>query len=53
MVGRSDAVDVFRFQLAELLHKTLEEVDRMTQAEYLGWAAYLEAKAAYESVHRG
>lgn len=35
----------FRYQLAEHLGKSLDEVNAMTIAEYVGWKGYLRAKA--------
>jgi hypothetical protein len=33
------------FQLAEMLHKTVEEIGRMDSRELSGWLAYLRIKA--------
>lgn len=33
-----------RYALAEVLHKTLDELDEMTIDEFLGWIAYFEIK---------
>lgn len=39
-------VDIFAYQLAEVLHKTIAEVDAMPHEEFVNWSAYLTAKAA-------
>lgn len=46
MNGRESDVDTFRFYLAEKLGKTAGEIDRMSNAEYVEWAAYYEVKNA-------
>lgn len=33
-----------RFQLAEVLHKTLEEIDAMSVDQFHGWIAYFRHK---------
>ena len=32
------------YQLAECLHKTLDEIKSMTANEYVGWIAYFKIK---------
>lgn len=34
-----------RHQVAERLHKTLGEIDGMTQGEFVSWLAYFKLKA--------
>jgi len=34
-----------RYALAEILHKTLDEIEAMTVEEFNGWIAYFKVKA--------
>lgn len=33
------------YRLAEALHKTLGEIEAMTEEEFVGWLAYFKLKA--------
>lgn len=50
LCGRASEVDVFPFFLAEKLGKTLSEIEGLSHAETVRWAAYYEAKAACENL---
>lgn len=39
-------VEVFAYQLAEMLHKTIGEIEAMPHEEFVNWSAYLTAKTA-------
>lgn len=42
----TDELDPFPFVLAEKLHMTLADMDRMPYAEYLAWRAFHNWRAA-------
>lgn len=44
MRGRG-SVEFAKFALAEHLHKSVDEIDRMTIGEWNGWQAYFAEKA--------
>lgn len=51
--NRDGGVDVFRFQLAEKLGKTVGEIESMPHDEYVAWGSYFHVKATLEAMHRG
>jgi hypothetical protein len=46
-------LDTFPFVLAETLHLTLEQVDAMTNNEYLRWRAWHVYRQAMAEMQRG
>jgi hypothetical protein len=44
--GRPSDLDAFDFFLAQKLGCFVADLDRMSNAEYVGWAAYYEATQA-------
>jgi len=50
--GLPSGVDVFPYQLAERLGKTIGEIEAMPNQELVNWMAYYTAKTAIESVRR-
>lgn len=35
----------FRYQLAEALNKTVDEITNMSRSEYIGWSEYYRIRA--------
>ena len=46
-------MDTFPFVLALDLHRTIEELDAMSQREYIAWAAYYTYRAAMAGLKGG
>lgn len=53
MNNRDGGVDVFQFQLAEKLGKTVGELQSMPHDEYVAWFSYYTVKGVLEEMHRG
>lgn len=51
MNNRDGGVDVFQFQLAEKLGKTVGELEGMSHAEYVQWGSYFHVKSTLEAMH--
>ena len=48
----SDSELYFFFQLAEHLHRTVEEIFEMNEAELKGWVAYFKIKEKKERLKK-